>query len=345
MVDTLVKINRVLIDISPCEEVFPVNLSPFIAELSNASLAAADNPPDLSSVSGATLTPSNNPPVFSLPVSNDLQDLEVPDSPGHNGAVRVVRRGEFNNNREPLLAQSGTNESAHVHDLAGLTSRVTIVGHKFLRDPLAVRVVDQRAQGPARHVNGDHPPRGESDPCGGAEVFHPDIPVCPRDLRFLGAAEKESQYWLDGLDSYQTAVLFGPLDKILIYKPAEVPGHSRITHLHSNDAVAVEVNRARRGAAGGVVIQLIVTGQQSPPRGASKHPQRVLSPGRELVNILADVIDRPLDLVYLDLLDILHRVVKERLSQRPDRLDEYSYTLQESRAVLLQQTGGLAIKI
>lgn len=107
IVGTLVKVDRVLVDSSPCGGVFPVNLIPSMAELSGASLAAADSPPDPSSVSGATLAPSEEP--------------------------------------------------AHVCDLAGLTPRVTVVGHEFLSDPLAVRVIGQRAQGLARHVSGDHP--------------------------------------------------------------------------------------------------------------------------------------------------------------------------------------------
>ncbi|KAE8334212.1 hypothetical protein BDV24DRAFT_146244 [Aspergillus arachidicola] len=61
MVGTLVKVDRVLVDSSPCGGVFPVNLIPSMAELSGASLAAADSPPDPSSVSGATLAPSEEP--------------------------------------------------------------------------------------------------------------------------------------------------------------------------------------------------------------------------------------------------------------------------------------------
>lgn len=65
----------------------------------------------------------------------------------------------------------------------------------------------------------------------------------------------------------------GALDQVLIHKPAQVPGHSGITHLHGEGAVAVEIGRTRRGIARGVVVQLAVTGRRGPPRGSSERPQ------------------------------------------------------------------------
>ncbi|KAE8311696.1 hypothetical protein BDV41DRAFT_541039 [Aspergillus transmontanensis] len=126
-------------------------------------------------------------------VQNSLRNLEVSDSSGLDGMICVVRHGEFNDNRGLFLARSGVDKPAHIYDLAGLTPRVIIVGHEFLRNPLAVRVVDQQAQSPARHVSGDHLSQGESDPCGGAEVFNSDVSVCLRDLHFLDTVEEEPQ--------------------------------------------------------------------------------------------------------------------------------------------------------
>lgn len=55
-----------------------------------------------------------------------------------------------------------------------------------------------------------------------------------------------------------------PFDEVLVCEPAEVPGHGGITHLHGDGAVAVEVGRTRRGAAGGVVVRLVVAGRRGP---------------------------------------------------------------------------------
>lgn len=102
----------------------------------------------------------------------------------------------------------------------------------------------------------------------------------------------------------------GALDQVLVREPAQVPGHDGITHLHGEGAVAVEIGRTRRGAARGVVVRLVVAGRRGPPRGAGERPQGVLRPGCELVGVRSDVIDRPLDLVHLDLPGVSHGVVE-----------------------------------
>ncbi|KAE8155518.1 hypothetical protein BDV40DRAFT_119012 [Aspergillus tamarii] len=126
-------------------------------------------------------------------VQSILGGPEVPDSARLDGFVCMVRRREFNDNRECLLARRRTDEPADMCNLAGITPRVAVVGHELLGDPLTVRLVFQWAQGLARHVRGDHPPCWKDGPRRITESADPIVPVGARDFRLLGAAEKEPQ--------------------------------------------------------------------------------------------------------------------------------------------------------
>lgn len=172
---------------------------------------------------------------------------------------------------------------------------MAVVGHELLGDPFSVHFISQRPQGIARHIGGDHPPRGKGDSRRLAEAADPSVPMRARDLRFLGAAEEERGP--NGCLGRIPTVLFGVFDQVFVRKPAEVLGRGGITHLHGDRALAVQVGGIRRRGAVGAIRRLVMVWRRSLGRRLGVRADRILRPSREFVGVFLDVMHRALHLI------------------------------------------------